>query len=152
MSRAMNAGPPAAGHATDGDQAPPAAGGTTATATRIGEVATGATGPRPGWPLHDRVESATTGELTLIRAVDLLEPLPALAGGEWTRVWLLVRLGDRAVGELVVRVPEGGLTSGAIGAAVAARFGAAARLAAGRPGRASDLQPRSRSLGRTRSA
>jgi hypothetical protein len=103
----------------------------------------------PGPWFHAGADRSPAGELTLIRELDLHRPLPSFRGGEWTRVWLLVRLGDRIVGELLLRVPEKGLTSAAIGAAVAARFGAEARPAGGR---ARDAQPRSRSRGRIRSA
>jgi hypothetical protein len=72
-------------------------------------------------------------EPTLVRDVDLGEPLPDLPGGAVTRAWLLMRVGGVAVGELLVAVPENGLRSAEVGVAIAGRLGAG-RLGAGRLG------------------
>jgi hypothetical protein len=89
-------------------------------------------------------------EPTLVRDVDLREPLPDLPGGAVTRAWLLMRVGGVAVGELLVAVPENGLRSEEVGAAIAGRLGAG-RLGAGRRRPAPEqvnCQPRERNRGR----
>jgi hypothetical protein len=96
-----------------------------------------------------RPPAAETGprEPTLVLEVDLREPLPDVAGGTVSRVWLLLRVGGVAVGELLLGVPGTGLRGADIGAAIAARIGAQRR---GAP-MASDAQPRSRRRGNTSS-
>ena len=79
--------------------------------------------------------------------VDLREPLPDVAGGAVTRVWLLLRVGDVPVGELLLGVPGKGLRGADIGGAIAARIGAQRRGAPAHP----DAQPRSRRRGNTSS-
>jgi hypothetical protein len=61
---------------------------------------------------------------TLVRDVDLREPLPDIPGGVLTRAWLLMRVGGVAVGQLLVAVPENGLRSEDLGAVIARRVGA----------------------------
>ena len=85
-------------------------------------------------------------EPTVVVGVDLAEPLPDIAGGTVTRAWLLLRLGTVPVGELLVRVPEKGLSSAEAGALIAERIGARRRRSARR---AADGQPRSRRRGST---
>jgi hypothetical protein len=63
-------------------------------------------------------------EPTLVRDVDLREPLPDIPGGALTRAWLLMRVGGVAVGRLLVAVPENGLRSEDLGAVIARRVGA----------------------------
>lgn len=92
--------------------------------------------------LPDRTERR---EPTLVRDVDLREPLPDLPGGTVTRAWLLMRVGGVAVGELLVAVPENGLRSAEVGAAIAGLLGAGRRRPA--PEQV-NRQPRERSRGR----
>ncbi len=87
-------------------------------------------------------------EPTLVLDIDLHEPLPGITGGVVTRAWLMLRTGNRGVGELVIAVPETGLTPGEIGAAIAARVGARRRRS---QNRAEDGQARSRRRGSTSS-
>ncbi|MGX6607621.1 hypothetical protein ACWKSP_36670 [Micromonosporaceae bacterium Da 78-11] len=87
------------------------------------------------------------GEPTLVRDVDLRDGLPCFDGAVVRRVWLLLRFGDTVLGDLVLAVPESGLTPPEVGAAVAARFGNPSRPAAGRPGPTSDSEPRPRRRG-----
>jgi hypothetical protein len=83
-------------------------------------------------------------EPTLVLDVDLLAPLPDIPGGAVARAWLMIRVGGVAVGRLVLGVPEEGLDSAAVGAAIAARIGTDRR----RPVPGADDQDRSRSRGR----
>lgn len=134
MSRMMNPGPPAPRalvQARSGDRPWP------------GEAAWRAQPPRPrGAP----VPETPAREPTLALEVDLAGPLPEIAGGTVTRVWLLLRIGDVPVGDLLIGVPERGLRPADVGAAIAARIGARRRRSARR---ASDGQARSRRRGRT---
>jgi hypothetical protein len=79
---------------------------------------------------------------TLVREIDLREPLPDLPGGTVRQAWLMLRVGDMGVGELRVRVPERGLGAAELGAAIAARLGAKRRRGP------ADPQARSRNRGR----
>ncbi|MCA2214831.1 hypothetical protein [Jidongwangia harbinensis] len=109
--------------------------------------------PRPRDPVHPTAvppapePAAEPREPTLVLEVDLREPLPDIAGGAVTRVWMLLRVGGVAVGELLLGVPENGLRGADIGVAIAARIGAQRR---GAP-MSSDAQPRSRRRGNTSS-
>jgi hypothetical protein len=135
MSRMMNPGPPAPRtlvQARSGERPWPGEAGWRAQAPRQRDAE-----PR----------TATAREPTLVLEVDLALPLPDVAGGVVTRVWLLLRIGDVAVGELLVPVPENGLSPAGLGAAVAARIGERRRAAR----RASDGQARSRRRGSTSS-
>jgi hypothetical protein len=85
-------------------------------------------------------------EPTLVRDLDLREPLPGIEAAEVTRVLLLVRVGAVAVGTLLLPVPEEGLTGADLGAAIAGRVGARRRIP-----RRND-QARSRNRGRMSSA
>jgi hypothetical protein len=104
------------------------------------------TGHRPG----PRVGAGEKRRAALIREIDLGEPMPAIEGGRGIgQAWLLLRFGDVAVGDLATRVPENGLTSAEVGAAVAARYGTAWRRTVTSDGPAQrDRQPRSRNRGR----
>ena len=136
MSRMMNPGPPAPRalrQARSGERPWPGEAGWHRQAPRPAD----GTGPDP-----------EPREPTLVLDVDLAAPLPAVAGGVVTRVWLLLRIGDVAIGELLVTVPETGLPPAGVGAAIAARIGSRRRRAARR---ASDGQPRSRRRGSTSS-
>ncbi len=89
-------------------------------------------------------------EPTLVLEVDLARPLPEVAGGVVTRAWLLLRVGDVPVGDLLVTVPATGLGPADVGAAIAARIGARRRRSVQRPARRSpDGQARSRRRGST---
>jgi hypothetical protein len=104
--------------------------------------------PGPPGPCLVRRElpgRAERREPTLVRDVDLREPLPDLPGGGVTRAWLLMRVGGVAVGELLIAVPENGLRSDEVGVAIAGRLGAGRRRPA--PERVTG-QPRERSRGR----
>jgi hypothetical protein len=90
----------------------------------------------------------TDREPTLVIEVDLRAPLPDIAGGVVTRVWLMLRIGRAAVGDLLIPVPASGLRGDQVGAAIAARIGAKRRGALVRP---RDGQPRSRRRGSTSS-
>ena len=133
MSRMMNPGPPAPRaliQARSGERPWP------------GEAAWRAQPQRPrGAPVPEPPR-----EPTLALEVDLAGPLPEIAGGTVTRVWLLLRIGDVPVGDLLIGVPEKGLSPADVGAAIAARIGARRRRSARR---ASDGQARSRRRGRT---
>lgn len=85
-------------------------------------------------------------EPAVVLDIDLHEPLPGIADGAVTRVWLMLRIGSASVGELVIAVPASGLTPGEIGAAIAARIGARRRRSLRR---AVDDQARSRRRGST---
>jgi hypothetical protein len=87
-------------------------------------------------------------EPTVVVDIDLNEPLPGVTGGAVTRAWLMMRIGSRGVGELLIAVPAGGLTPGEIGAAIAAQVGARRRRSRKR---AADDQARSRRRGSTSS-
>jgi hypothetical protein len=112
--------------------------------------------PEPGQPEPGQLQARQPGarhrdaghrEPTLVLDVDLREPLPDVAGGTVTRVWLMLRLGGAAVGDLLLDVPQEGLCGAGLGAVIAARIGARRR-----PERArSDSQPRSRRRGSTSS-
>jgi hypothetical protein len=133
MSRMMDPGPPprALVQARSGERGRPGEGGRRAPRQRNA-------GPDAGGPR----------EPTLVLQVDLVRPLPDVAGGVVTRVWLLLRIGDVPVGDLLVPVPERGLRPADLGAAVAARVGARRRRSA----RCSvDGQARSRRRGSTSS-
>jgi hypothetical protein len=134
MSRMMNPGPPAPRallQARSGERPWPGERGWRAPRQRNAA-------PQPGGPR----------EPTLVLEVDLTRPLPEVAGGVMTRVWLLLRIGDVPVGDLLVPVPETGLSAADLGAAVAARVGVRRR----RPARRSvDGQARSRRRGSTSS-
>jgi hypothetical protein len=110
-----------------------------------------ANAPRPrnaaGSPYRPPAADSAPLEPTLVLEVDLRDPLPDIAGGTVSRVWLLLRVGGVAVGGLFLGVPGNGLRSADIGAAVAARIGARRR---GAPAHA-DAQPRSRRRGSTSS-
>jgi hypothetical protein len=101
-------------------------------------------GPPPGPGLVHRAPPARRRQPTLVRDVDLRDPLPDIAGGVVTRALLVIRVGGVAVGRLLLAVPEKGLDARQVGQAVASRVGAVRRRAA--PSR--DGQPRSRSRGR----
>jgi hypothetical protein len=106
----------------------------------------------PGRYITERADAAerragTGRQPTLIREVDLLEPLPAIGGGVVTRTLLLIRVGAVAVGSLLLVVPSEGLPGAELGAAIAARIGARRRRPQNR-----DTQTRSRSRGRMSSA
>jgi hypothetical protein len=134
MSRMMNPGPPAPRalvQARSGERPWPGEGPRPAPRQRTA-------GPGPGGPR----------EPTLVLAVDLARPLPDVAGGVVTRVWLLLRIGDAPVGDLLVPVPDTGLSAADLGAAVAARVGARRRRSARR---SVDGQARSRRRGSTSS-
>jgi hypothetical protein len=134
MSRMMNPGPPAPRalmQARSGDRPWPGEGGWRAPRQRDA-------GPDPGG----------AREPTLVLEVDLGRPLPDVAGGAVTRVWLLLQIGDVPVGDLLVPVPEKGLSPADLGAAVAAQVGARRRRSARRP---ADGQARSRRRGSTSS-
>ncbi|MFG1610528.1 hypothetical protein [Actinoplanes sp. NPDC049265] len=127
MSRLMNPGPPpprALEQGRSGDRPFPAA-----------------PGPLPRQRTPDRPEP------TVVVGVDLSRPLPDIAGGSVTLAWLLLRIGEVPIGELLLRVPPEGLSAAQAGAAIAARIGARRRSAR----RASDGQPRSRRRGSTSS-
>jgi hypothetical protein len=117
----------------------------------------GAGGPGP-WsprPAPRPPERIDRGEPVLVRELDLREPPAPIDGGATTtRVWLLLRFGDVAVGDLAVAVPAKGLTGAEVGAAVARRVGTRWRRTAGGDVPAPavrDGQPRSRNRGRTSS-
>ena len=137
MSRMVNPGPPAPRallQARSGDRPWP------------GEAAWRTQARRPRvTPVPD---AAPPREPTLVLEVDLAQPLPDIAGGVVTRVWLLLRVGPVPVGDLLVAVPEAGLRPAGVGAAIAARIGARRRR---RARRASDGQARSRRRGSTSS-
>ncbi len=137
MSRMMNPGSPAPRallQARSGERSWP------------GEAAWRAQVPRQQNPLRPAAAEPEPGEPTLVLEVDLAAPLPEIAGGTVTRVWLLLRIGDVPVGDLLVTVPEKGLGPADVGAAIAARIGARPRRSARR---SSDAQARSRRRGRT---
>jgi hypothetical protein len=94
-------------------------------------------GPRP----------AAAGVPTLVRDLDLRDGFPAFDGGVVGRVLLLVRFGDATIGNLVISVPNEGLTGAEVGAAVAARFGSGPRRPGTGRGPAADRQTRSRRHG-----
>jgi hypothetical protein len=71
----------------------------------------------------DRMQSSVTWEPTLVRDVDLLEPMPEIPGGAVARAWLMLRVGGVPVGDLRLVVPDRGLSSADVGTAVAARLG-----------------------------
>jgi hypothetical protein len=85
---------------------------------------------------------------TLVLDVDLGAPLPGITGGTVTRAWLLLRLGHATVGDLLLPIPQKGLSGAEVGAAIAARAGARWRHSAHR---SRDGQARSRSRGSTSS-
>ena len=129
MSRMMNAGPPmprAYEQARSGDRPWP------------GDASWRSQSPAP----------REGREPTVVLDIDLDEPLPGVTGGAVTRAWLILRSGGQDVGELVIAVPDGGLTPGEIGAAIAARVGVRRRRSTRRAG---DDQARSRSRGSTSS-
>jgi hypothetical protein len=100
----------------------------------------------PGPCVVDRVpRPRRRPEPTLVRTVDLLHPLPDLPGGPVTRALLILRMGNAALGHLLIGVPEEGLPSAALGAAIAARLGTDRRRPV--PGNG-DGQARSRRRGR----
>ncbi len=136
MSRMMNPGPPAPRtlvQARSGERPWPGEAGWRAQAPRQRDAE-----PR----------TATAREPTLVLEVDLALPLPDVAGGVVTRVWLLLRVGDVPVGDLLVPVPETGLSAADLSAAVAARVGVRRRRSARR---SVDGQARSRRRGSTSS-
>lgn len=155
MSRMMNPGPPDPGllfQARTGDRPWP---GEPAWHRRAGhragadpnvDVPRRRAGPPPVTP-DAAICSDAAREPTLVLDVDLREPLPDIAGGVVTRAWLMLRVGGVAVGELLIPVPEKGLSGADLGRAVAARIGS--RRRAEPP--ASDAQPRSRNRGSTSS-
>jgi hypothetical protein len=109
-------------------------------------------GDRP-WPGDAAWRAQTPPRLAgrepaVVLDIDLDEPLPAITGGAVSRAWLMLRTGDKSVGELVINVPAGGLTPGEIGAAIAAQVGARRRRS---HKRAANGQDRSRRRGSTSS-
>jgi hypothetical protein len=151
MSRAVNPGPPDPRmllQARSGDRPWPGEpawrrrAGTSPAPDRLANTPRQRDGAAPP-PAAARRET----EPTLVLQVDLREPLPDIAGGAVTRAWLLLRVGDVPVGELLLGVPENGLRGADIGGAIAARIGAQRRGAAAH----ADAQPRSRRRGSTSS-
>ena len=104
------------------------------------------TGDRP-WP-GEAGRQVPVPQPTLVLEVDLDAPLPDIAGGTVTRAWLLLRLGPATIGDLLVPIPEKGLSGADVGAAIGARIGARRRHSAHR---SRDGQARSRSRGSTSS-
>lgn len=131
--------PPTAADGADATGSRPAAGAPAQDAAHL--LRSPGPPPPPGTTPEDR-------EATLVREVNLTQPLPRIPGGPVTRARLLLRLGDVAVGDLLVPVPAGGLAPADVGAAIAARIGARRPRPARR---APDGQPRSRRRGSTSS-